>query len=90
MNANFSSQSRPISKIGNDPDGDPIMRANPAYWNKSLPRSDIQILSFYYPADRDFLRKKKEERLKDNDGEYHISRFVESLDINTLVPLIDK
>ena len=82
--------SRPISRIGNDPTGDPIMRANPAYWNKSLPRSAIQILSFYYPADRDFLKKEKEERLKDNNGEYHISRFVDVLDINTLVQLIDR
>ncbi len=90
MNAYVSSQSRPMSKIGNDPNGDPIMRANPAYWNKSLPRSAIQILSLSYPADRDFLRKEKERQLKDNNGEYHISRFVEALDINTLVQLIDR
>jgi len=66
------------------------MRANPAYWNKHLPRSAIQILSFYYPADRDFLRKEKEEHLKDNFGSYHISRFVETLDFSVFPGLIDK
>lgn len=90
MYAFFSLKSRPLSRIGNDPDGDPIMRANPAYWNKNLPRSAIQILSFYYPSYLDFYRKEKEELLKNNQGTYHINRFVEGLDINTLAPLIDK
>ncbi len=91
MYAYFSStKSRGLSGISNDSTGDPIMRANPAYWNKSLPRSAIQIFLFYYPADKNFLRNEKEQQLKDNNGEYHISRFIEGLDINTLIPLIDR
>jgi hypothetical protein len=90
MYAYSNLNSRPLSRIGIDPTGDPIVRANPAYWNKNLPRSAVQILSFYYPADRDFLKKEKEEMLKNDWGTYHINRFVETLDIKTLLPVIDK
>ena len=71
-----------ISRIGSDSVELRVMRPNQAYWSKSLPRSAIQILSFYCPADKDFIKNEKEERLKYNNGEYHVSRFVEVLDIN--------
>jgi len=68
----------------------PVDRVNPAYWNKNLSRSDIQILSFFYPDYFNFLRKEKEEKLKNSEGTYHINRFVDELDINTLAPSIDR
>ncbi|MGA9363883.1 MAG: hypothetical protein WBW16_05885 [Bacteroidota bacterium] len=82
----------PIGNIGTQKSEDalPVMRVNPAYWNKSLPRSAVQILTFNCPADKNFIRKEKEERLKYNSTSYHVSRFVESLDIRLLLPLIDR
>lgn len=80
----------PISSIGIDKSGFPLMRANPAYWNKNLPPSAVQIISFFYPADKSYLKNEMEEQLKNNDGTYYRTQFVETLDINTLLPIIDK
>jgi len=79
-----------ISRIGSDSRQLPVMRINPAYWNKSLPRSAIQILSFYCQADKNIIKNEMEERLKDNSGYYHLSRFAEALDITIFSGIIDK
>ncbi|MEI8112907.1 MAG: hypothetical protein WCI54_04720 [Bacteroidia bacterium] len=86
----YYGDSNSISRIGSDSRELPIMRVNTAYWNKVLPRSAIQILSFYCPADKVFIREEKDERLINNDGAYHLSRFIEELTPGTFVPLIDK
>jgi hypothetical protein len=67
-----------------------LLHLNPAYWNKSLSRSAIQFLSFTCPADKDFITNEMEERLKNNNGDYHVSRFVKALDIITFTSIIDK
>lgn len=86
----YSGDSNSISRIGSDNSQLSLMRVNPACWNKNLPRSAIQFLTFYCPAYKDFIRNEKEERLRNNDGSYHLSRFIEALEISTFVPLIDK
>jgi hypothetical protein len=80
----------PTARVGTDNTQNPVMRVNTDYWNKNLPRSAIQIFSFNCPADKNFIRKEKEEQLKNNSEQYHITRFVEALDTGTFVPLIDK
>jgi len=79
-----------LSRIVSDPKQLPVMRVNPAYWNKNLPRSAIQILSFHCPADKNIIRKEKEEQLKNNSGYYHLSRFIEALDLTIFPGMIDR
>lgn len=80
----------PVSGIGNDNTQTQVMRVNPEYWDKSLPRSAIQILSFLCLMDKDRYKREAEEQLGYNDGSYHLTRFLEALDIKTLIPVIDK
>lgn len=85
-------EQRNVLGVTSDASGSPIMRVNPEYWNKRLPRSAIQFLYFRI-ADSSYSRKLKEESLKGNSISYNLYRFEESLDINTalsLVPLIRK
>jgi hypothetical protein len=65
-----------------------IVRANPDYWNKSLPRSAIQILSFTKINNRKFLESRTKEALEKNSISYHVYRFEESLNLDTLKSLL--
>ncbi len=80
----------PFLKITTIPGPQPVVRLNPEYWNKKLPRSAIQILIFNRLTDTKRYAREKDEALKYNSGGYHLDRFMEALDINTLVPAIDK
>lgn len=80
----------PVLKITTIPGPQPVVRLNPEYWNKKLPRSAIQILSFNRLTDTNRYTLQKEEWLKLGSPGYSLNRFLEALDINTLVPAIDK
>ena len=70
-----------------------IMKVNPEYWNRDLPRSAIQIINFHAVQNKEYLRKIKEEYLQNNSTSYNVKRFEESYgieDIKRLVPLIGK
>jgi len=70
-----------------------IVKMNPEYWNKDLPRSAIQLIDFHAIQNKEYLRKLKEEYLKKNSTSYDLKRFEESFsmdDIRRLVPLIGK
>ncbi len=56
----------------------PVVRINPEYWNKNLPRSAIQIISFNYLDNKDFYMNP------------YIRKFLEALDIKSLSVIIDK
>ena len=82
-----------VSRVGIDPTFPPIMKVNPLYWNKKLPKSAIQFIYFRMINNRPFLKNNTAEYLKNNSISYHESRFEESLDMNmvrSLVPLIGK
>ncbi|HNW54345.1 MAG TPA: hypothetical protein PKN21_08765 [Bacteroidales bacterium] len=68
----------------------PVVRLNPEYWDKKLPRSAIQFLTFSRLADTRRYTKEKEQWLKNNAPGYSLNRFLEALDINALTPAIDK
>ena len=68
----------------------PIVKVNPEYWNKKLPKSAIQFLIFWRLADTKRYTTQKEEYLKHNSQSYHLQRFLEALDINMFPELIDK
>ena len=70
-----------------------IVKVNPEYWNRELPRSAIQIINFNSIQNKEYLRKLKEEYLENNSISYDVKRFEESFDmddIRSLVPLIGK
>lgn len=80
----------PILRITPRPGLQPVVRLNPEYWNKTLPRSAIQILTFNRLTDTRRYTKEKEECLKLNAAGYSLNQFLEALDITTLIPAIDK
>jgi len=80
----------PFLKITTTPGPQPVVRLNPEYWNKKLPRSAIQVLTFNRLTDTKIYTREKEDWLKQNAPGYSLNRFLEALDINTLIPAIDK
>jgi hypothetical protein len=67
-----------------------VVRLNPEYWDKKLPRSAIQFLTFSRLTDTKRYTKAIEETLKNNSAGYSLDRFLEALDIKTLIPAIDR
>lgn len=82
-----------VSRVGTDPTFPPIMKVNPLYWDKSLPKSAIQFIYFRMINNRTYLKSNTAQYLQKNSISYHLARFEESLDINmvrSLVLLIGK
>ena len=86
----YFGDSNSIFRIGKDNTQLPVMHINTAYWNKNLPRSAIQFLSFNYPGNKKYLRSEKERQLSENSGYYHKSRFLEALDLTLFLGVIDR
>lgn len=82
-----------ISRVGTMEGSPKIMKVNPAYWDKSKPKSDIQFITFRMITNKKFMEQRSNEWLKANSISYHEARFEESLDmefVRSLVPLIGK
>jgi len=74
-----------ISRIGSVENNTPVMRPNPGYWDKSLPRTSIQFMMMEIP-EREVLKSKLESALKRGDGYYYIYRMLDELEISSLLP----
>ena len=68
----------------------PVVRLNPEYWYKKLPRSAIQIMTFNRLTNTSIYTREKEDWLKHNAAGYSLDRFMEALDINMFSGIIDK
>ena len=79
-----------ISQINPQKTDQQLVRANPLYWNKQLSKGAVQLLCCVLPQTRSYITYDKEEALKVQGGSYHMYRFMESFDIKTLLPLIEK
>jgi hypothetical protein len=80
-----------LSRVSSDSQHSPVVRINPEYWDKSLPKSAIQFIYFRSVPNKDYYRRLKEEYLQNNSISYNLARFEESFgmqDIKALVPLI--
>jgi hypothetical protein len=77
-----------VSRVGTNPDFPPIMKVNSAYWDKTLPKSDIQFINLRITGNKTFLEQRTKEYLKANSISYHEARFEESLNINTVLSLV--
>jgi hypothetical protein len=86
--AYFGSQES-ISRMGSSKNETPVMRPNPEYWNRKLPRSAIQFMWLEIPK-KEEVKRKLEENLKAEDGYYYVYRLLDELDVNTLLPAIEK
>jgi hypothetical protein len=70
-----------------------IVKVNPEYWNRDLPKSAIQLINFNSIQNKEYLKRIKEEYLQNNSISYNVKRFEESYDmddIRKLVQLIGK
>jgi hypothetical protein len=75
--------------MGSSKNETPVMRPNPEYWNRKLPRSAIQFMWLEIPK-KEEVKRKLEENLKAEDGYYYVYRLLDELDVNTLLPAIEK
>ncbi len=82
-----------LSGVGTREGFPKIMKPNPAYWDKSKPKSDIQIITFRMITNKKFLEQRTQEYLQKNSISYHCARFEESLNVEfvkSILPLISK
>jgi hypothetical protein len=82
----------PTSVINPENESPPLLRINPEYWDRSLPKSAIQFIYFRSVPNKEYYRKLKEER-KQKDSDYYLDYFLELFDmqnIRELLPLIGK
>lgn len=80
-----------LSRVGTMEGFPLIVKANPAYWDKSKPKSGIQLITFRMITNKSFLAQRTKEYLRANSTSYHLARFEESLDIEfvrSLLPLV--
>lgn len=82
--------SAPILNVDTDVNDVQVMKFNPKYWDTKLPKSAIRLLSFSALQDKERLNKEAEEKLKINSGSYHLTRFLESLDLKSLLSVINR
>jgi len=85
----YIGNSESISRIGSTRNETPVMRPNPEYWNRKLPRSAIQFMWLEIPKKEEVARK-LERSLNAEDGYYYVYRLLDELDVNSLVPAIQK
>lgn len=65
----------------------PVLRPNPDYWDRTMPRSLIQVMVLEIP-DGEAVKNKMNNCLKSGDGYYFICRLLDELEISSLLPLI--
>jgi hypothetical protein len=78
-----------ISGIGSAKNEIPVMRPNPHYWNRSLPKSAIQFIVMDIPQ-RQELERKMNHCLQNQEGTYFKYLFLYELDVSSLEHLIEK
>jgi len=76
-----------IFRIGSTKNETPVMRPNPEYWNRNLPRSAIQFMVLEIPP-KEVVKNKMDDRWKRQDGYYYVSRLLYELDVKALLPAI--
>jgi len=63
------------------------MRPNIEYWDRKLPRSDVQFIWFEMPK-KEEVKQKQEENLQAQDGYYYVYRLLDELDVKDLLPVV--
>ncbi|HCM60672.1 MAG TPA: hypothetical protein DIS74_09920 [Bacteroidales bacterium] len=79
-----------MSEIGTDPKAPQIVKINPEYWDRSIPKSAIQFIYFRSITNKEYLRGLIREA-KDRGDTPYLTIFEEAFDmddIRALAPLI--
>lgn len=84
--AYFGSQES-VARIGSKKNETPVMRPNPDYWDRKLPRSAIQFMWLEIP-EKEEVKRKLEGNLQAEDGYYYVYRLLDELEVKDLVPAI--
>jgi hypothetical protein len=67
-----------------DPALPSIVRVNPEYWDRSLPRGAVQIIGLRVSRDAPALQARREQAQRQNNASLHLYRFEEGLDLDLL------
>jgi hypothetical protein len=73
-----------ISRIGSVRNDTPVMRPDPDYWNRNLPRSAIQIIIMEVPS-MQVVKSKMNDCLRRGDGYYYVYRLLSELDLSSFI-----
>ncbi len=76
-----------ISRIGSVKNETPVMRPDPVYWDRKLPRSAIQFMWLEIPQ-KEEVERKLDGNLKAENGYYYVYRLLDELDVKDLLPAI--
>lgn len=76
-----------ISQIGSTKNETPVMRPNPDYWDRKLPRSAIQFMWLEIPKNEE-VKRKLDGNLKAEDGYYYVYRLLDELDVKDLLQVL--
>jgi hypothetical protein len=76
-----------VLKVNGKKEGLQLMRFNPAYWNRSLPNTAIQFMTFYYPQLDEVAMN---EHYKNNGHPFYSQLLVNEIDWGKLAGMIQK
>lgn len=81
--------SESISRVGSEKNETPVVRPNPEYWNRALPKASIQLIVLELPY-QETVRSKLERSLKNSDGWYYVYRLMNELNLDNLSKMIER
>ncbi|MGE5498102.1 MAG: hypothetical protein ACM3Q2_08535 [Syntrophothermus sp.] len=87
--ANPNINGNQVAGFCTDTTKNPLVRINTEYWNKKLPRSAIQMITFDCPQDKKYLEREIESQQNYRTGDYYINSFLKVLDLAALQKIID-
>lgn len=76
-----------VLKVNGKGEGLQLMRFNPAYWDRSLPNSAVQFMTFYYPQ---LDEAAMNEHYKNNGYPFYSQLLVNEINWNKVTTLISK
>lgn len=82
----------PDGSIGPETEGMPripVLRANPAYWDRNLSSAPIQFITLELP-EKEEIKRIRDELLSQDDGSYYQYEFMDELKLADLQRLIDR
>lgn len=87
--ANPNISGNQVAGFCTDTTKNPLVRINTDYWNKKLPRSAIQMITFDCPQDKKYLDMEIESQQNYRTGDYYINSFLKAMDLSALQKIID-
>ncbi|MRS02921.1 hypothetical protein EG832_06815 [bacterium] len=85
----YFGSSESISRVGSKKNDTPVVRPNPDYWNRTLPKASIQLIVLEMPQP-EIVAGKMERSLKNEDGYYYVYKLMNELNLGDLTNSIDR